>query len=123
MVFVDTGGWIAVAEPADTYHDVAKPYYERLLMRRIPMFTSNYVIDETMTRIRYDAGHVQACRFYDLYEKTEGRRLITTLWVDEDIARQAWQIFGKYSDQKLSFTDSTSFVICKKTASKSTKSL
>ena len=111
MVFVDTGGWFAVTVASDTYHDVAKPYYARLISRRVPMFTSNYVIDETMTRIRYDAGHNQACRFYDLYEKAEDRRLITTLWVDEDIARQAWQIFRKYSDQKLSFTDCASFVL------------
>jgi len=44
MVFVDTGDWIAVAEPTDAYHDVAKPHYERLLMRRIPLFTSRQCI-------------------------------------------------------------------------------
>ena len=111
MVFVDTGGWFAVTVASDTYHDVAKPYYARLVSRRIPMFTSNYVIDETMTRIRYNAGHNTACRFYDLYEEAENRRLITTLWVDEGISRQAWEIFRKYSDQKLSFTDCTSFAL------------
>jgi len=111
MVFVDTGGWIAIAEPTDTYHDVAKLHYARLLMRRVRLFTSNYVIDETMTRLRYDVSHSIACRFYDKYEKAGNRHLITTLWVDEDVTRQAWHIFRKYSDQKLSFTDCTSFAL------------
>jgi predicted nucleic acid-binding protein len=87
MVFVDTGGWIAVAVDSDTFHDAARIYYASLLLRRVPLFTSNYVLDETMTRIRYDAGHELACRFYDLYEEAENRHLITTLWVDETIAR------------------------------------
>ena len=93
MVFVDTGGWIATAEPTDTYHDVARPHYAWLLSRRVPLFTSNYIIDETVTRLRYDVGHSMACRFYDIYERAENRRLITTLWVDDDVTRQAWQIF------------------------------
>lgn len=111
MVFMDTSGWIAVAKPKDAYHDVARLQYARLLMRRVPLFTSNYVIDETMTRLRYDVGHSIACRFYDKYERAENQHLVTTLWVDEDVTRQAWQIFQKYSDQKLSFTDCTSFAL------------
>jgi predicted nucleic acid-binding protein len=120
MVFVDTGGWIAAAGPTDTYHDVAKSHYERLLLRRVPLFTSNYVIDETMTRLRYDVGHNMACRFYDKYERAENRHLITTLWVDEEVTRQAWQIFRKYSDQKLSFTDCTSFALMQNNGIKET---
>jgi len=113
MLFVDTGGWIAVAVDTDIFHDAARRYYINLLSRRVPLFTSNYVLDETLTRIRYNAGHDLACRFYDLYEEAENRYLVKTLWVDQDITRQAWQVFRKYSDQKLSFTDCTSFVLMK----------
>ena len=113
MVFVDTGGWIAVAVASDAFHDAAASYYADLLSRRVPLFTSNYVLDETVTRIRYDGGHALACQFCDLYEEAEKRGLITTLWVDEDVARQAQRILRKYSDQKLSFTDCTSFVLMK----------
>ena len=116
MVFVDTGAWIAVMVPTDSLHEIAGACYANLLSRRLPLFTSNYVIDETLTRISYDAGHAAACRFSDLYAEAERQRLITTLWVDEDIARQALQIFRKYSDQKLSFTDCTSFILMKKHA-------
>ena len=113
MVFVDTGGWIAVAVEADTLHEVAKPYYANLLARRVLLFSSNYVFDETLTRIRYDFGHDLACRFSNFYEEAEKRRLLTTLWVDEEATRKALRIFHKYSDQKFSFTDCTSFVLMK----------
>ncbi|MCL1893768.1 MAG: PIN domain-containing protein [Holophagaceae bacterium] len=83
-------------------------------MKRVPLFTFNYVLDETITRIRYDGGHALACQFCDLFGEAENRGLITTLWVDEDVVRQARDIFRRYSDQKFSFTDCTSFVLMKK---------
>jgi predicted nucleic acid-binding protein len=116
MVFVDTGAWIAVMVQADAYHEAAKTCYRRLLSRRLPLVASNYVFDETLTRIRYDAGHAAACRFLDLYEEAEERRLLVTLYVDEDVTRQALQLFRKYSDQEFSFTDCTSFVLMERHA-------
>ena len=62
MVFVGTGVWIAVSVEADALHEVAKHYYANLLARRVSLFSSNYVFDETLTRIRYDFGHELACR-------------------------------------------------------------
>jgi len=113
MVFVDTGGWIAVTVEADALHEVAKPYYANLLAQQVSLFSSNYVFNETLTRIRYDFGHELACRFSNFYAEAEKRRLLTTLWVDEIVTRHALQIFYKYSDQKFSFTDCSSFVLMK----------
>lgn len=113
MVFVDTGGWIAVSVASDSLHQVAQIYYEDLLSRRVPLFTSNFVLDETITRIRYDIGHPAACRFWDLYEQAEKQHLVTTLWVDTAVTQEALQIFRQYSDQRFSFTDCTSFVLMK----------
>jgi uncharacterized protein len=111
MVFVDTGGWIAVTVVSDSFHKVATTYYVDLLSRRVRLFTSNYVVDETITRIRYDIGHAEACRFSDLFEQAQKRQLVTTLWVDETVAQEALQIFRRYSDQRFSLTDCNSFVL------------
>jgi predicted nucleic acid-binding protein len=113
MVFVDTGGWIAVMVVSDSFHEIARIHYLDLLSRRVRLFTSNYVLDETITRIRYDIGHAEACRFCDLYEQAEKQRLVTTLWVDAGITQEALQLFRKYSDQRFSLTDCTSFVLMK----------
>jgi len=61
MVFIDTGGWIAVAVTSDSFHEIALNYYLELIAKRVRLFTSNYVLDETITRIRYSFGHLQAC--------------------------------------------------------------
>jgi uncharacterized protein len=114
MVFVDTGGWIAVAVASDSLHKVALSYYLELVAKQVSLFSSNYVLDETITRIRYDFGHAQACRFCDLYERAVQQNLITTLWVEQATAAEALGIFRKYSDQQFSFTDCTSFVLMRR---------
>ena len=43
-------------------------------------------MDETITGIGYDFGHLQALRFCELYEQAENKRLVTTLWVDPLVA-------------------------------------
>jgi len=86
MVFIDTGGWIAVAVVSDAFHEAALSYYFDLISNSVRLFTSNYVLDETITRIRYDFGHLQALRFCELYEQAENKRLVTTLWVDPLVA-------------------------------------
>jgi predicted nucleic acid-binding protein len=51
--FMDTGAWLAVVVQTDQYHDVGVLHYEALISRRERLFTSDYVLDETVTRIRY----------------------------------------------------------------------
>jgi uncharacterized protein len=118
MVFVDTGGWIAVAVTSDSLHELALNYYLNLIAKRVRLFTSNYILDEAITRIRYDFGHAQACRFCELYEEAEQQQLITTLWVDAPVAKEALETFRKYSDQRFSFTDCTSFPLMQRHALK-----
>ena len=37
-IFIDTGGWIAVAVKKDRYHEVAENYYTQLLHRNEKLF-------------------------------------------------------------------------------------
>lgn len=57
MIFVDTGAWIALTDTSDRYHDDATRIYHTLKTQRARFLTTDYVIDETTTRLRYDAGH------------------------------------------------------------------
>ena len=63
MVFVDTGGWIAMAVRRDRYHKKAAIYYRKISKDKVRLVTSNYVLAETYTRIRYDDGHAKALQF------------------------------------------------------------
>ena len=46
MVFVDTGGWIAMAVKRDRYHKKAATYYRKLSKDKVRLVTSNYVLAE-----------------------------------------------------------------------------
>jgi predicted nucleic acid-binding protein len=45
-VFIDTGGWIAVAVSKEQYHSAATDCYRDLLAQDFPLVTSGYVLDE-----------------------------------------------------------------------------
>jgi len=113
-IFVDAGGWIAIINDSDKYHSEAKSYYFQLLKRKTNLLTSNYVLAETYTWLRYHAGYRYAIRFHEMVTAAEKLGDLKILWVDRAIASAAWGIFEKYSDQVFSFTDCTSFVLARR---------
>jgi predicted nucleic acid-binding protein len=113
-IFVDTGGWIAIATDTDKHHSKSKPHYLQLLKEKTNLLTSNYVLAETYTWLRYHAGYRYAIRFHEMVTAAENLGNLKILWVDRAIADAAWEIFEKYSDQVFSFTDCTSFVLARR---------
>ena len=110
-VFVDTGGWIAMAVVRDQFHAEAASYYQQ--GSKTPLVTSNYVLLETYTRIRYDDGHDKALGFHSLVEEAAKVGRLHVEWVTPGIHQEAWMIFEKYSDQAFSIVDCSSFVIAR----------
>jgi len=112
-IFIDAGGWIAIINDSDKYHSEAKSHYLQLLKRRTNFLTSNYVLAETYTWLRYHAGYRYAIRFHEMMTAAEKLGNLKILWIDRAIADTAWEIFERYSDQLFSFTDCTSFVLAR----------
>lgn len=114
MVFADTGGWLAMAAKRDRHHKVAAAYYRRLSKAKVRLVTSNYVLSETYTRVRYDDGHAKAMQFNALIQEAIKAGRLNIEWVTPAIHKEAWSIFEKNEDQDFSFVDCTSFVIAKR---------
>ena len=110
-VFVDTGGWIAMAVVRDRFHKHAASYYRKISGKKVPLITSNYVLAETYTRIRYDDGHAKAIKFHSLIQEAIKVGKLHVVWVTPAIHQEAWDIFEDFADQEFSFVDCTSFVI------------
>lgn len=108
---MDTGGWYSVASEEDRYHQIGTVYYLGLLKEHAHLLTSDYVLDETLTRLRYDFGHAVALAFWERIARAEQKGELTVLRVDERVWNAAIGIFRKYDDQDFSFTDCTSFVL------------
>ena len=113
LVFVDTGAWIALLNASERLHPKARETYASFSIQGTRLATSSDVLDETTTRLRYDAGLKAALAFRDAVESAEKRRLLRVIWVDANVHRQAWSLLERHGDIALSFTDATSAAIAR----------
>jgi predicted nucleic acid-binding protein len=105
-IFVDTSAWYAVYDRADGNHKIASQWYFR---NSIPLFTTDFIVDETLTLLQSRGKTNAALAFGD---EIFNLKIATLHYVSPGEIRAAWQRFQKVSvDKAWSFTDSTSKVI------------
>ena len=112
-VFVDTSAWIAYFSRDDEYHNAVFQAFKSAIEEKIVICTSNYVFDETVTRLLYDASWSYASRFIKFISQSVTAKSIVKLWVDEQVEVEALGVVEKYHEHKLSFTDATTVVLVK----------
>ena len=100
-LFVDTSAFLALEDRSDRCYPKATDFYEKLTPRE-RLWTSSYVLDETITRLRYTLGHGPAVQFAEIFLAS---KLFHRVYVDADLERAAIGVLKKYKDKKLSFTD------------------
>ena len=105
-VFFDTGAWIALQIKNDTNHIAAVKYFKLLQSKRAMLFTNDYVLSETYTRLIYDFGLPAALKFKQKTEEGFTKNL-NLIEIDKKEREEAWRILQKFSDHKLSFADAT----------------
>jgi hypothetical protein len=96
IVFVDTSAWIALLTRNDHYHAAGLAIQARLRHERAGLLTSDYIVDETVTWLRYRVGHAAAVMFWETTLRSE---LIEVAPIDRELLGVAWDIFKKYTDQ------------------------
>jgi len=109
-VFVDTSGWVALFVENDQNHKKAVSIFEEIKNSKVPIYTSDYCIDETITTILARGNHKQSVL---AGEALFTSKLIKIVCVSPDYLRNSWELYQKYKDKSFSFTDVTSFVIMK----------
>ncbi len=105
LVFVDTSGWFASLVPSDSDHVAAQSW---LRANRRAVFTTDFVLDETLTLLRARGQSNRALAFG--HALLDGS-LAQLYFLAEDDIREAWTLFSTYGDKQWSFTDCTSFAI------------
>jgi uncharacterized protein len=114
LVFVDTGGWIALLKGDDHMHERARRHYERRVAESARFLTTNYVVDETATRLRYDAGLHAAMAFRRALERAVSERRTRIAWIDPRLEREGWEVLERYPDVPLSLTDAISAAVARR---------
>jgi len=108
MIFVDSGGWFAGVVTDDEDHEKAKLWLNK---NRELLFTTNYIVDETLTLLRSRGENRKALEVGRLF--FDGLLAEVYFLTEEDIL-QTWKIFQKFSDKDWSFTDCSSKLVCEK---------
>src|SRR3990172_6375411 len=107
-LFVDTSAWLALNDRNDQYYSRAAAKSTDIKRHRIELITSEYIIDESITLIRYRVSHKAAVIFGDSLLNSSIVKIIDVKGEDRI---KAWEMFKKYEDKELSFTDCISFVL------------
>ncbi|SPF36017.1 Ribonuclease VapC [Candidatus Sulfopaludibacter sp. SbA4] len=108
-VFVDTGAFLARWLPRDANHSKAAAVWSRIAGRRL--FTSNHIVDETLTLLARRASYPFAREKAESIFASSALEILYSTRADE---LEALTVFGKYADQQVSFTDCVSFVLMKR---------
>jgi uncharacterized protein len=108
LLFVDTAGWMAMADESDPLHRAALRVRDKHLEKAGLLVTTDYVMDESLTLIRVRIGLDAAGAFWE--QTSESPRL---RWERIDTRRfqAAKEWFFRWKDKSFSFTDCTSFVV------------
>jgi predicted nucleic acid-binding protein len=105
MIFVDTGPWFAAAVPNDPRHRAIRDWMDA---NRLPLVTTDYVIDELLTLLRARRESERALLVGEALLSGAAARLE---WVTPDDIRAAWTVYRDFGDKEWSFTDCVSRVV------------
>jgi len=111
-LFVDTGAFFARFNERDEYHKKASSVFDSIRKGDTgysPLYTSRLVLYELVDLLLYKVGHDTALAALDAVLDSEG---FNVLPVTGKTVRKARDSFGTYDDQRLSFVDHTSAVLC-----------
>ena len=106
-VLVDTGAFLALANPRESNHRYALECLQAIAKHRLPVFVSIPTIYESHRRVLFDFGRPAASKF--LQEIFDGSVTIVRT-VDED-EREARRLLGRYKDLNLTLTDAANMAI------------
>lgn len=114
-VFVDTGVFYAHHDRSASRHDEANALIGAILDGNFGQpYTSDYVYDETVTLTRRRTESFEAAK--TVGERILGRgrfpEIFETVVVNERLFRESVEVFERYDDQELSFTDATTVALC-----------
>ena len=107
-VFVDTSGWMACADRSDPAHAACTAARDATLEAGRILVTTDFVVDETLTLIRFRLGPAAASAWW---QQIDGSARLRWERVENDRFERARNLFFQYRDKDLSFTDCTSIAV------------
>ena len=110
--FIDTWAWLVLANDRDTSFAAVHRLRAGAAQRPGAWVTTDYILDETLTRLFARVPYSQARRFFEAVFESSRLGLVDIESVTPERFRSAWRLRLKYRDKPgISFTDMTSFAV------------
>ncbi len=109
-VFVDSFAWIAAINKSDNYHKKSLKLFEELLKKQIKIFTTNYIIVETINSLSKTEFRKTVIEFVSKLEKSPSVQIVE---ITKEIFNNAWTLYQQRMDKDWGITDCTSFEVMK----------
>lgn len=112
-VYVDTGAFLAIMRSRDRSHSVMAEHLRSLRAEDALLVTSDAVIGETTTRLRYDAGMDAMMRFKGLLGDAEEFGTLRVRDSDAMLRRAAFALLEQYANLALSYADAMGVAVAR----------
>jgi len=111
-LFVDSWGWIALANPRETRHIEVRNLYQEETAKGTQIYTTDYVVNEVITFLFSRVGAVKAEPYLTALIQAIRLREIQMLMITPHHFWKTWQMRCKYRNRPtISFTDLASCVM------------
>ena len=113
-VFIDSSAWISYVIPTDTnYHKAVSIFQSFLPTTKI--YTSLFILDEVMTKIRRVLSQKEADTFYRYLSRLENKKVISILPVTKKTVNSAIKLLNDYpTPNTFSLTNATNVILIEK---------
>ncbi len=113
-VFIDSSAWIAHVLRGERFHEEMRKLVKELVSDGCMLFTSNDVIDETVTRFVSQTNLHIVKTFIGFMRQAVKTKTLIELWTDEQVQEEGFHLVEKYFDHRVSLTDATSVALVKR---------
>lgn len=111
-LFIDVWGWLQIFGRRESRHEEVARYYRRFRRNGGTVFTTDYVLDETITQLFLLLPYEQAAQKYQQIARARIEGLLDVTWITPMRFRRAIELRRTYSDKPdISFTDLTSMAV------------
>ncbi len=107
-MLVDSCAWIALVRSNDQHHAEADQLFRRAIGERVELVTTNLIVAEVHRFLLFHIGILPAAIFLD---RIDASPLLAMHFVSAPEHQRARDWLSKLDDQKISYTDATSFAV------------
>jgi len=113
LLYADTGAFIALIYGRDRAHTTVSAHLRSIVAAGDRLITSEPVISETVTRLRYDAGLQRVAAFRDVVHRAIGQNLLSIRESSAELRRSAFGVLEQHEGLRLSYADAVGAVVAR----------